>query len=226
MLIKSLPRDERPVEKALRKGTESLSNSELLALMMHTGTRDTSVIHLAEEVLARCRQGISDIASMELEDLTEIKGIGKSKALTILACVELSKRMAGDVPPERPVVGSSSDVASMFMEDLRHEKKEHFKSVMVNTRGEVISVDDVSVGELGSTVCHPREVFNKAVKKSAAGVIFVHNHPSGDPDPSTEDRVTTERLVKSGEILGIRVVDHIIIGDGRYTSFKDLDLIT
>ena len=112
------------------------------------------------------------------------------------------------------------------MEKLRHEKKEHFKSVLLNTKGDVISCDDISVGELSATVVHPREVFNMAVKKSAAAVIFVHNHPSGDPSPSQEDIDTTYRLVEAGKILGIKVLDHIIIGDGKYESLRGRGIIT
>ena len=111
------------------------------------------------------------------------------------------------------------------MEQLRYAKKEHFKSVLVNAKGEIISIDDVSVGELSSTVVHPREVFHMAVRKSAAAVIFVHNHPSGDPDPSREDILTTKRLVQGGELLGIGVLDHIIIGDGKFSSMREMGLI-
>lgn len=125
----------------------------------------------------------------------------------------------------RKVIESSHDVADLLMERLRYEKKEHFKSILVNTKGEILSVDTVSIGALSSTVVHPREVFSSAVRKSAAGVIFVHNHPSGDPLPSEEDIVTTKRLVKSGEILGIRVLDHIIIGDGEFSSLKAMNLM-
>ena len=116
-------------------------------------------------------------------------------------------------------------IADMFMEDLRYEKKEYFKSVILNTKSEIVAVDNVSVGELSSTIVHPREVFSRAVRKSAYGVVFVHNHPSGDPTPSEEDISTTKRLVEGGKILGIEVLDHVIIGDGRYESMRMLDII-
>ena len=121
---------------------------------------------------------------------------------------------------------SSDDVAGMFMERLRYEKREHFLTVLLNTRGEVIASDDVSIGELSSTVVHPREVFVRAVRKSAAAVIFVHNHPSGDPEPSREDLETTDRLVGAGKLLGIRVLDHIILGDGTFRSLRSLGHIS
>ena len=155
----------------------------------------------------------------------KINGIGLSKAGSIISAIELGKRIASSHSPRRITLASSDDVAGIFMEDLRYEKKEHFKSVMVNAKGEIISIDNVSVGELSSTVVHPREVFSQAIRKSAAGVIFVHNHPSGDPSPSDEDIRTTDRLVQGGELLGIRVLDHIIIGDGKFKSLRAMELI-
>ena len=225
MLIKSLPENERPLEKAVKKGVGALSSTELLALIIHTGTRNDSSLHLAEKVLGLCGDGLPALGSIGLDELTEIKGIGKNKACSILAAVELGKRIATSPIPERASIESSDDVARMFMEDLRYEKKEYFKSVLVNSKGEIILVDNVSVGELSSTVVHPREVFSQAIRKSAAGVIFVHNHPSGDPSPSDEDIATTNRLVQGGEVLGIRVLDHIIIGNGRFKSLRAMDLI-
>lgn len=224
MQIKSLPENERPVEKVLRYGVKSLSNAELIALILHTGTRSKSAIGLAEEVLGSCQKGISGFGNCELEELMRIEGIGKTKGCTILAAVELGKRISAASAGEHICLDSSETVAGLFMEELRYEKKEYFKSVLVNTKGEIITIDQVSVGELSSTVVHPREVFSAAVKKSAAAIIFVHNHPSGDPTPSREDVETTRRLIDSGNLLGIKVLDHIIIGDGRYSSLKDMKI--
>lgn len=225
MQIKSLPKNERPVEKALKYGIEALSNAELLALILHTGTRSKSAIGLAEDVLAQYSDGISGIATAEPEELTKINGIGEIKACSILAAVELGKRIAITPADNEICLESSESVAKLFMEKLRYEKKEHFKSILVNTKGGIITIDDVSVGELSSTVVHPREVFTMAVRKSASAIIFVHNHPSGDPTPSKEDIITTKRLIDSGKLLGIRVLDHIIIGNGRYSSLKDMELL-
>ncbi len=225
MLIKSLPKEERPLEKAIRSGVQSLSNAELLGIIIHTGTRNRSAIHLAESVLAHCRDGITDLSQMGFDELMELEGIGASKAGALLAAVELGKRIASTGPLERVGFETAGDVADMFMEPLRHEKKEHFKSVLINNKGEVLQVDDVSTGELSRTLVHPREAFQKAVRKSASGVIFVHNHPSGDPTPSEDDIETTKRLMESGEILGIQVLDHIIIGDGCYSSFREMNLM-
>ena len=225
MLIKSMPQEERPLEKAINGSVQALSNTELLGLIIHTGTRNVSSLHLAEEVLSSGNGGISELGEIQYEDLLGITGIGPSKAILILSVIELGKRIAMAPAARRKVIESSHDVADLLMERLRYEKKEHFKSILVNTKGEILSVDTVSIGALSSTVVHPREVFSSAVRKSAAGVIFVHNHPSGDPLPSEEDIVTTKRLVKSGEILGIRVLDHIIIGDGEFSSLKAMNLM-
>ena len=225
MRIKLLPENERPIEKAVNKGIGTLSNSEILALIIHTGTRDSSAIHLAEEILAICPEGLSGLGSCTLEDLTAVTGIGKAKACNILAAIELGKRIATTRDDDKFSIESSEDVANLFMEDLRYEKKEHFKTVLVNSKGDVIAIDNVSIGELSSTVVHPREVFSQAVKKSAAGIIFVHNHPSGDPTPSDEDVATTRRLTEGGELLGIRVLDHIIIGDGKFKSLRAMRLV-
>lgn len=225
MQIKSLPAGERPMEKAERFGIKRLSNSELLALIIHTGTRDNSALRLAEEILSKCDGGLSNMGSMNMETLTDINGIGSQKACTILASVELGKRISTCFVPGRKMLDSCDEVARLFMEDLRYEKKEHFKSVMVNVRSEMISIDDISVGELTGAIVHPREAFRNAVRQSAAGIIFVHNHPSGDPTPSEEDIAITKRLAESGQILGIRVLDHVIIGNGTFKSMRAMELI-
>ena len=225
MLIKSLPEEERPREKAAGKGIESLSDAELIALIVRTGRKSESALSLAEEILAKLGDGLSGMGALDEDELMEIDGMGPGKSMSLIAAVELGKRIAGSRRRGRPLIDSSEGIADMFMEDLRYKNKEFFKSVMVNAKGEVMSVDNVSVGELSRTLVHPREVFAKAVKKSAFGVILVHNHPSGDPSPSSEDIATTERLVESGDLLGIKVLDHVIIGDGRYTSMRALDLI-
>ena len=220
MKIKYLPEEERPVEKSLSMGIESLSNGELLALLINSGTREKSAMALAEEVLAKDASGIGYLRETSAQELMSIKGIGSSKAARIMAAVELGRRIAARPAPKGSRIESDEDVAMLFMEELRHKKKEFFKALLLDSKGKVISSETISVGELTSTIVHPREVFNQAVKKSAAAVVFVHNHPSGDPSPSREDIATTDRLVACGNILGIKVLDHIIIGDGRYISIK------
>lgn len=225
MKIKSLPRDERPVEKSICKGASALSNSELLAILLGSGTRDKSAIRLAEDIISKDKAGISYLAESSVQELMSIRGIGQSKAARIMAAVELGKRISTTPRVKRMGVESSDDIARMFIEDMRYEKREVFKALLLNPRGEIISIETVSVGELTSTLVHPREVFSQAVKKSAAGIVFVHNHPSGNPEPSQEDIDTTQRLMACGKLLGIVVIDHIIIGDGRYCSMQSLDLL-
>ena len=225
MKIKSLPEAERPVEKCLGRGADSLSNGELLALLINTGTRDRSAKELAEEVLAADSAGITSLRESSAQELMNISGIGRAKAARILAAVELGKRIAARPVWSGLAIQNDEDVAAILMEEMRCLKKETFKTVLLSSKGGVISIETISIGELNSTVVHPREVFGAAVKKSAAAIALVHNHPSGDPRPSGEDLATTERLAKCGELLGIRVVDHIIIGDGRYISLRAMGKI-
>ena len=225
MKIKALPQEERPVEKTVSKGASALSNSELLAILLGSGMRDKSAIGLAEDIIAKDEAGISYLAESSVQELMSISGIGQSKAARIMAAVELGKRISTAPRTKRMGVESSEDIARMFIEDMRYEKREVFKALLLNPRGEIISVETVSVGELTSTLVHPREVFSQAVKKRAAGIVFVHNHPSGNPEPSEEDIRTTERLEACGKLLGIVVIDHIIIGDGQYCSMQSMGLM-
>lgn len=225
MKIKALPEYERPMEKCLSIGVERLSNSELIALLINSGTREKSAVALAEEILAQDRSGIGYLRESSVQELMNIKGIGSSKAARIMAAVELGKRIASKPVQKGMKIQDDEDVAKLFMEEMRGLKKEVFKAVLLDSKGGVISVETVSVGELGSTIVHPREVFSQAVKKSAAAIVFVHNHPSGEPRPSGEDIATTNRLIECGELLGIRVVDHLVIGDGRYMSLRAMGKI-
>lgn len=217
MKIKGLPAEERPMEKGLYYGMNQLSNAELIALLLNSGTKEKSAIALAEDVIGMgC--GISGLREVSAQELMEIRGIGKGKAARILAAMELGKRISAR-PEGRPVnVNSPDDIAGIFMEEMRNLKKETFRALFLNAKGDITAVETISVGELTSTLVHPREVFHAAVKKSAAAVILVHNHPSGDPTPSDEDIETTRRLMECGRILGIRVLDHLIIGNGKYVS--------
>lgn len=220
MKIKSWPESERPAEKCISVGIESLSNRELLALLIHSGTAHRSAMELAEEVLAKDKSGIVYLREITVQELMSIRGIGPAKAVRIMAAVELGKRVALKPVYRTGKIENDEDVADLFMEDMRHEKREIFKVLLLDSRGGIISAETVSIGELNSTVVHPREVFSKAVKKSAAAMVLIHNHPSGDPSPSAEDCETTNRLVECGRLLGISVVDHLVIGDGKYTSMR------
>ena len=225
MKIKALPRSERPVEKTITKGASGITNCELLAILLGSGTREKSAIGLAEDIISKDKSGISHLAESSVQELMSINGVGQSKAARVVAAVELGKRISTAPRVKRMGVESSDDIARLFIEDMRYEKREIFKALLLNPRGEIISIETVSVGELTSTLVHPREVFSQAVKRSAAGIVFVHNHPSGNPEPSEEDIKTTERLVACGKLLGIVVIDHIIIGDGQYCSMQSLGLM-
>ena len=225
MKIKSLPVDERPIEKSIYQGISHLSNAELIAVILGSGYRDKSAIGLAEDVLALNSNGISYLSDCTVEELTGIKGMGIIKSSRLVAAVELGNRISSAPKPNAFCISCADDVAKLFMEDMRYSKREIFKVLLLNAKGEIISVEVVSIGELTSTLVHPREVFTQAVKKSAASVIFVHNHPSGDPTPSEDDLNSTKALVEAGKLLRIMVLDHLIIGDGRYLSLKTLGYI-
>ncbi|QAT43062.1 RadC family protein [Aminipila luticellarii] len=225
MIIRELPIDERPREKLMIYGTSALSNAELLSVIIRTGTNNKSAVALANEVLTYRENGIAFLMECLPEELAEIQGIGQAKACQIVAAVELGKRIATKPKEMRIHVNNPEVIADLFMEKMRYYKKEFFNVVILNTKGEVIAVENVAIGDLNCTIIHPREIFCKAVRKSASAVIFVHNHPSGNPAPSREDIDITQRLVKAGEILGIKVLDHIIIGDGTFLSFRNKNLM-
>ncbi len=225
MIIQEMPRSERPREKLTAQGRESLSNGELLAILLRTGTKEKTAIHLAEEILSMDPAGLTYLAGCTWEELAALDGIGPAKACQILAAVELGTRIASAPRADRPRVTGSRDVADRYMERMRHYRKEYFNVLLLSSKGDVIGEENVSVGDIRTSIVNPRESFTMAVRKSATAVVFIHNHPSGDPTPSAEDRAVTRRLCEAGEILGIPVLDHIIIGDGRYVSLKEMGLI-
>jgi len=225
MNIRQLPTGEKPREKLLKEGKEKLSNIEILTLLIGSGSGGRSAMEMAADIVSMDSSGIRYLAECSPEELGRIKGIGKAKACEILAAVELGKRLASIIPDERPVIKSSSTIADIFMERMRYYKKEHFISLMINAKGQIIEETEISIGDLCSSTTHPREVFVDAVRRSAGSVIFIHNHPSGDPAPSEMDITTTKRLMEAGEILGIPVLDHIIIGDGTYVSLRAMGVM-
>ncbi len=219
---------ERPYEKLETLGPDALSNAELLAVIIRTGSRNETSVTLAQKVLSHysAEKGMAFLNDLSLEELRSVKGIGKVKALQIKAVMELSKRLSSTmIMGNRIAVTSPVEVSKLLMEEMRYLKKEVFKIILLNTKNHVIKNVNVSMGSLNSSIVHPREVFSEAVKAGCSGILLVHNHPSGDPEPSREDIDTTERLVKAGAILGIKVLDHVVIGDGRYISFKEKGLM-
>lgn len=224
MTIKDLPLEERPRERMQELGAEKLSNTELLAIIIRTGYHEETAVRLAERIISRAG-GLRFLPDLALEELQGVKGIGPAKAVQIKAALELGRRMAATLRPPGLSLGSPREVADFLMEEMRYYRKEYFKIILLNTKNQIISVEDISVGSLNSSIVHPRELFNLPVKKSAASVILIHNHPSGDPSPSREDLEVTKRLVEAGKILGITVLDHIIVGEGKYASFKEQGLM-
>ena len=221
MQIKDMPASERPQEKMIFQGAGALSNSELLALIIRSGTCDKSSIQLAEEVIAYARTNIGDLGKASVHELRQIDGIGDAKACSIVASLELSKRMMSWDLKEMPDrMLSSEDVVRLLMEEMMYERREVFMAVFLNTRLRAESKMVISIGSLDTAPVHPREVFGPAVRRGAAAVIVAHNHPSGDPDPSSMDISITARLEEASRIIGIRLLDHVIIGNGTYVSMK------
>ncbi len=220
MTIKDMAIDERPREKMLKNGEKSLSNAELLAILLRNGTKHKNAIELANYIINKDLQGIRYLQDVTIEELCNIEGIGPSKATQIKAALELGIRVAS-YKPQRYKVTNPWDIYKYYMESMRYAKQEIFKVVLLNTKNEIIADIDVSIGTLNSSLVHPREVFREAIKRSSNKIILMHNHPSGSIKPSKEDKQITSRLIKCGEIIGIEVIDHIIIGDGTYFSFKE-----
>jgi DNA repair protein RadC len=224
IMIRDLPPEERPREKLKTLGAEALTNAELLAILVRTGNSNESAVQLATRILSR-GGGLKNLPCLSLEDLQENRGIGPDKAVTIKAALELGCRLATAPREASGSISNPRQAADLFMEELRYKKKEYFKILLLNTKNHVISREEISVGSLSASIVHPREIFNMPLRKSAASVILFHNHPSGDPSPSQEDLEVTRRLVDAGNILGITVRDHIIIGDGCFFSFREKGLL-
>ncbi|MDW7740018.1 MAG: DNA repair protein RadC [Bacillota bacterium] len=224
IMIKDLPFEERPREKLKQFGSGALSNAELLAILLRVGNRQESAVQLATRILAQSG-GLRSLPDLTLEDLQQNKGIGPDKAVMIKAALELGCRLATTPRESSGSITNPRQAADLFMEELRYKKKEYFKILLLNTKNHVLSREEISVGSLSASIVHPREIFNIPLRKSASSVILIHNHPSGDPSPSREDLEVTRRLVDAGNILGINVRDHIIIGDGCFFSFREKGLL-
>ncbi len=221
MQIREMPANERPQEKMVFSGAGALSNSELLALIIRTGTGRKSAIGLAEEVIAYAADNMGDLGKAEVRELTAIDGIGEAKACSIVAAMELARRTASErQTAARLRIRDSRQAAEILMEEMVCEKREVFVALNLNAKLQVESRSVISIGSIDSTAVHPREVFGPAVRRGAAAVIVAHNHPSGDPSPSPQDIEATSRLIDASEVLGIKLLDHLIIGNGCYTSMK------
>jgi len=222
--VHDLPLNERPRERLLKLGSEALSAQEILALILGRGVKNESVMVTSQKLLSRFGN-LKGVANASMEELTQTKGIGPAKAAQIKAALELSKRLEIDVDEKtKAVLKSPEDVAAAVRSRLKGKKKEHFLIICLDTRNRLINCKQISIGSLDTSIVHPREVFKEAVSSSAASVIFVHNHPSGDPEPSKEDIELTKRLAKAGEIVGIDVLDHVIVCDKSHSSLKAKNL--
>ena len=220
LYVRELPPDERPRERLKRLGPEALTHSELIAILFRTGSRKGGAQDVAQRLLSRFGD-LERLARASIEELCEVEGVGQVKAMEVKAALELGRRLAGFTGEEKPVIRSPEDASTLFMSDFTGLDKEHFRAVLLNTKNHVLKTVEISVGSLDSSLVHPRECFKPAVAASAASVILLHNHPSGDPEPSADDVAITKRLKEAGKTLGIDVLDHIIFGQGKFVSLKE-----
>lgn len=224
LTLKELPPHERPRERLLRHGAGSLSDAELLAILLRTGTAAGTAVHLAQQLLRHGAgtegHGLRYLLRAPSEELVSLAGLGPAKVAQVKAALELGRRAALPLT-DRVVVRGPADAASLIMSDLQHLDREQFRVILLDTKNHVLGVELVSIGTLNASLVHPREIFKAPIRRSAHAIILVHNHPSGDPTPSAEDWAVTRRLAEAGRLLGIEILDHIIVGDQQYVSLRD-----
>ncbi len=218
MKIKDLPEQNRPRERFLKHGPEALSDAELFAIILRTGTINENVIDMSNRLIAE--YGLDKLFECSLKELQKIKGIGPSKAMQILAMAELGKRYSQSKNPIKKI-SSAKDVFDLFHNRLKDKKQEHFYVLMLNNMNYIVEEKLISKGTLDKTLIHPREIFRHAIKNAVSKIILVHNHPDGNPMPSINDLEITDELVKAGELIGIKIIDHIIIGKNKKWSWKE-----
>lgn len=217
MKINEMAISEKPRERLMNYGAKSLSNVELLAILINTGRKGFSSIEIANELIKK-HQSIRDLKKLSINDLLKVKGIGLYKAIILQAAFELGERLNASSTIDKVKITHPSDVADLMMSSMKDLDQEHFVVLLLNSKNVVMKQSWIFKGTLNSSIIHPREVFNIAIRESSNAIIIVHNHPSGDVTPSREDITTTIRLKECGTILGIDVLDHIIIGDNQFTS--------
>lgn len=216
-MIREMPNNQRPRERLREQGVQALSAEELLSILIRTGHKDRSVVDLSKDVLYHL-ESIDDLKRISFEELLSIKGIKSAKASTIIAAVELGRRLAETPRTDRMKITSPVDVYRRLSPRLSHLEQEHFVCLYLNTKSELIKEELLFIGTINQTVIHPREIYGRALRLSSSALIFVHNHPTGDSTPSSADVSATKQLQKSGELMGINVVDHIIIGKNEFYS--------
>ncbi|WP_404404119.1 DNA repair protein RadC [Jeotgalibacillus malaysiensis] len=220
LMIRDYHDEDKPRERFINQGPQSLSNQELIAILLRTGSKEESVINLSNKLLQEFN-GLRSLKEASFDELTAIKGIGHAKAVQVLAAVEVGRRIANITFEDRFTIRSPEDGATFLMNEMRFLTQEHFVALYLNTKNQIIHQQTIFIGSLNSSIVHPREVFKEAFKRSAASIICAHNHPSGDPSPSKEDIDVTRRLVECGKMIGIEVLDHLIIGEKKYVSLKE-----
>ncbi|MCI9016261.1 MAG: DNA repair protein RadC [Clostridia bacterium] len=220
--MKELPESERPYEKLKLYGACELSNAELLAIIIKCGSKEDTSVGLAQKILKlnenKDRNDLKFLQNISLEELTKIKGIGQVKAIQILSVCELAKRMSRPINSLKIVIKNTKDVADLFIEELRYEKRELVKLVMLNTKNVVIKITDIALGGGNFAAIEPKIVLFEPIKMQAQKIILVHNHPSGDPTPSKGDYRITDRISECADIMGITLLDHVVIGDNKFCS--------
>ena len=219
-MIRDLPEGERPRERLRDYGADSLSNPELIAILLRTGLKGESVLNLAARILAS-RGGLPCIARASFGELSSEKGIGEAKASQLAAALELGKRLISAHPESRAVIKSPRDVFNLLQGDMAQLDQEHLRVILLNTKNQVLGVSEIYVGNVNSSIVRAAEVFRPAVRENCPAIIVVHNHPSGDPAPSEEDAGITSHLVEAGKLLDIELLDHIIVGNQRFVSLKE-----
>jgi DNA repair protein RadC len=229
-LIREMPEDERPRERLWKSGARSLKTEELIAILLRTGMKGKSAVALAAELLREHGDSLNGLSKMDVALLAKKKGVGRTKAIQLKAAFELARRMAGE-EHHREAVDDPAKAAACVREEFRSEDREVFRVLLLDTKNQLIRISAVSVGTVNVSIVEPREVFKEAIAHSATSIILAHNHPSGDPTPSSEDIAITKRLVKAGELLNIAVHDHVVIGlpaagrDRDYVSLRELGLM-
>ena len=221
MKMKELPISERPYEKLEMYGEKALSNAELIAIIIKTGTREESSVSIAQKILALEKNGENNLKFLQnisIEEFMSIKGIGKVKAIQLKALCELTKRMSKPLDTSQVQINSPKDVADLLTDEMRFEKREIVKAIILNSKNTIVKIVDVCYGGTNSAVLKPKDVLQEAIKLGLPKIILVHNHPSGDPTPSKSDFEFTERLVQASKMMGIEVLDHIVIGDYKFES--------
>ncbi len=218
--IKELPASEQPRERLRDYGPHALSDAELLAILLRVGVSGINVVQLAQKLLIE-HGGWVGLQRLSFEELTNIHGMGEAKSAQVKAALEIGRRLLLAQPEQRPQITSPADVANLLMIEMSHLEQEHLRVVLLNTKNYVLKIETVYIGSINSSAVRIGEVFKTALKQNAAAIIIVHNHPSGDPTPSPEDVAVTRQLVDAGKLLDVDVLDHLVIGQGRWVSLRE-----